>query len=310
MSSATTSAAGADPDPKPPRQVRVVDAPLVEPSSYGLKAVFQRRYLLKLLVRREVNARYSGSFLGLLWSYLNPLSQLFIFWFVMGIVIGRDTVPNFALHVFSALVVVYFFTETFNAGTRSIVSNRGLVKKMALPREMFPVASMLVSLYHVGPQIIILLIFCVGAGWDPEPMGLLAALMALGISMTLGLALALMFSVANVFFRDFGSAVAIMTNFVRFSVPMIYPFTLVDSRFRGYVDEYLYNPIANAVLLMQKATWLQTTEDGEVPGYLKVNQEPDFLFERGAIVLFACILLLLLAQWVFARYENKIPERL
>ena len=101
-----------------------------------------------MLVRREISARYQGSFLGLLWSYINPLSQLFIYWFVMGKIIGRGT-ESFAVHVFCGLIVVQFFVETFNAGTRSIVRNKALVQKMAVPREMFPVASMLVSLYHM-----------------------------------------------------------------------------------------------------------------------------------------------------------------
>ena len=58
-----------------------------------------------------------------------------------------------------------------NAGTRSIVRNKSLVQKMAVPREMFPVASMLVSLFHVGPQIVILLIATLIAGWRPDPWG-------------------------------------------------------------------------------------------------------------------------------------------
>ncbi len=140
------------------QEVRVVDAPLSSPSANnGLLGVIQRRYLLRLLVRREISARYSGSFLGLLWSYINPLSQLFIYWFVMGYILGlHKNTQNFAIHVFSALIVVHFFVETFNAGTRSIVRNKPLVQKMALPREMFPVASMLVSLWHVVPQMVIL----------------------------------------------------------------------------------------------------------------------------------------------------------
>ena len=56
--------------------VPVSEQPLVAPSaSSGLLGVFSRRYLLRLLVRREISARYQGSFLGLLWSYINPLSQ-------------------------------------------------------------------------------------------------------------------------------------------------------------------------------------------------------------------------------------------
>ncbi len=118
---------------------RVVDAPLTAPSAnQGLLEVFRRRYLLKLLVRREIAARYQGSFLGLLWSYINPLTQFFIYWFVMGFILNlHKDVQNFAIHIFAGLIVVHFFTETFNAGTRSIVRNKSLVKKMAMPREMF-----------------------------------------------------------------------------------------------------------------------------------------------------------------------------
>ncbi len=282
------------------------DAPLKSPSAdQGLLEVFRRRYLLRLLVRREINVRYSGSFLGLLWSYINPLSQLFIYWFVMQKIIGRGS-ENFAVHVFSALVVVHFFTETFNAGTRSIVRNKALVRRMAMPREMFPVASMLVSLFHVGPQLIILTVVCLFYGWAPDPAGMGAMLLALAIIMVLGTSLALLFSVANVFFRDFSSFVNILTNFVRFGVPMIYPFTLVQDRF-GNVELYLLNPIANAVLLMQRAFWVGTTSDPE----LKAKTDlPEHLFTRGFIALGAALIVLVLAQMVFTKFENKIPERL
>jgi ABC-2 type transport system permease protein len=291
------------------RAVHVVDAPLAPPSAnQGLLEVFRRRYLLRLLVRREISARYQGSFLGLLWSYINPLTQFFIYWFVMGYILGLHTnVENFGIHVYAGLIVVHFFTETFNAGTRSIVRNRALVKKMAVPREMFPVASMLVSLYHVGPQIVILVVACLAYGWVPDPGGLLAALLALAIIMVLGTALALLFSAANVFFRDFSSAVAILTNFVRFGVPMIYPYSLVDERFGEFARYYLWNPIADAVLLFQRAFWVGTTED---PEKLAQTDLPPNLFELGFMALGASLVLLVVAQLVFSRLENKIPERL
>ena len=64
-------------------------------------------------------------------------------------------------------MLVHYFTETLNAGTRSIVRNKALVQKMPMPREMFPVASMLVSLYHIGPQLVILIVACLFSGWTP-----------------------------------------------------------------------------------------------------------------------------------------------
>ena len=294
-----------DPGPAP----RVVDAPLAPPSgNSGLLEVFRRRYLLKLLVRREISARYQGSVLGMLWSYVNPLSQLFIFWFVMGKIVGLEKgTEKFAIHVFTALIVVHFFTETFNAGTRSIVRNKALVRKMAMPREMFPVASMLVSGFHALPQLLILTVVCVLNGWTPDWVGLGAAGLGLLIIMAIGTALALLFSVANVFFRDFSQAVNILTNFVRFSVPMIYPYTLVAERFRGHTDLYLLNPLADAVLLMQRCFWAGTTSN--VDHTLEVHF-PEHLFLRGGLALLGGLVLLAIAQWVFGRLENKVPERI
>ena len=286
----------------------VVDAPLAPPTAtQGLLEVFRRRYLLKLLVRREINARYSGSFLGLIWSYINPLTQLFIYTFIFVLVLGRDRTENFAIHVFCGLIVVHFFTETFNAGTRSIVRNKALIRKMALPKEMFPVASMMVSLFHVAPQVVILLVAVLIIGWAPSGLGIAAFFLALGIIMALGTGLALMFSVANVYFRDFASVVNILTNFVRFGVPMIYPYSIVDERFGDAAAYYLWNPLSNAVLLVQRAFWVGTTED---PEKTMLTEMPDAMFSRGLVMLGVAVVVLLLGQWVFRRFENKIPERL
>lgn len=283
------------------------DRPWEDPApSRGLVEVFRRRYLLKLLVRREISARYSGSFLGLLWSYINPLSQFFIYFAIVGVIfqLHRD-IPNFAIHIFSAIIIVHFFTETFNAGTRSIVRNKAIVQKMAVPAEMFPVASMLVSLYHVGPQLVILLVAIVFLGWVPSVSGVVAVVMAMMIIMILGTAMALLFSAANVLFRDFASVVNILTNFVRFGVPMIYSYEMVVDRFGAFTPYYVLNPIADAVMLFQHAFWLGTLEEGDRAGRL-----PDDLFLIGAIMIAVSLVVLAFAQLVFSRLEKQIPERI
>ncbi len=288
---------------------RVDELPWVDPAPRnGLLEVFRRRYLLRLLVRREISARYSGSFLGLLWSYINPLSQFAIYFVVIGVLLRlHKEVPNFAIHMFCGIILTHYFQETFNAGTRSIVRNKAIVRKMAMPNEMFPVASMLVSLYHVVPQLVILVIACLAYGWTPDLGGLAAVLLALAIIMVLGTALALLFSAANVFFRDWSSFVNILTNLVRFSVPMIYPYSLVDERFGSVAQYYLLNPIANAVLLFQRAFWVGTTDH---PEELARTDLPDHLYTRGLAMLAFCLLFLLVAQMVFSRLESKIPERI
>lgn len=287
---------------------RVVDAPLESPSAdQGLIGVFKRRYLLRLLVRREISARYQGSFLGLLWSYVNPLAQFCIYFFLMGAVFQlHKSVPNFAIHIFSALIISHYFTETLGAGTRSIIRNKALVRKLAMPREMFPVASMLVSLYHVGPQMIILIIACVVSGWTPTLSGLAAFVLAVLLMGVLGTALALVFSAANVFFRDVGSAVGILTNMIRFTVPMIYSYSMVDERFGSFADYYVLNPIADAVMLFQQAFWIGTIDD---PKVVAEEQLPSNLMELGLIGLAISVGLLVAAQFAFNRLNNKIPDR-
>ncbi len=282
--------------------------PMVAPSSVtGLKAVVKRRYLLKLLVRREISARYQGSVLGLLWSYINPLSQFCIYFFIMGAIFAlHDNIPNFAIHIFSAIVIVHFFTETMGAGTRSIVRNRQIVQKMAMPREMFPVATMLTSLYHVGPQVVILVIASALYGWVPDLYGMAAMVLAIVIIMLLGTGFALLLSAANVFFRDVGSAVNILMNMIRFGVPMIYSYEMVRERFGAVAPYYVWNPIADAVMLFQRAFWVGSVEESNP------NQPvlPDNLLLLGLAMVGVSIVVLAIGQLVFSRLEGKIPERL
>jgi ABC-2 type transport system permease protein len=295
--------------PVGPTDKRPVEAPLRPPwSQQGLLEVFRHRYILTLLVRREIAARYQGSVLGLLWSYVNPLSQFFIYYFVMGILFGRaHRTEAFAIHVFAGLIVVHFFIETMNAGTRSIVRNKSLVQKMAVPREMFPVASMLVSLFHVGPQLVILLIATTISGWRPDTVGLVHGVLGLLISMTLGTALALMFSAANVFLRDVSNAVNVLSNFVRFGSPMMYPYALVDQRFHGHTALYLLNPITEAVLDFQRAFWVGATSH---PAHTVAEDMPPNLFWLSIRALLISLAVLAFAQSTFSRLERRIPERL
>jgi ABC-2 type transport system permease protein len=289
---------------------RSVEAPLAPPgSSGGLVDVFRRRYVLKLLVKRELSARYQGTVLGLAWSYVQPAVRFVMYYFVIGIVLGMNRgVEYFGIHMFAGMVFVHYFTESFTAGTRAIVRNSSIVKKMAMPREMFPVASMLVSMYHTFPQIVILTTACLAVGWQPDMTGFLAGLLGFVLMAVLGTGTALLFSALNVFLRDFSNIVATLTNFVHFSVPMLYPFTQVDDRFgAAFVNLYLANPLAEAVLLIQRCFWTTVTSD---PAATAAENMPDHLFTRGLIQLGFALVFLGLAQLVFTRLENKFPERL
>ena len=301
--------------------------PLAPPSrTSGVFEVFRRRYLLRLMVRREIRARYAGTAFGLAWSYINPFTRFLTFYFVFGVVLGRGNgMQNFAIHLFAGMVLVNYFTESVTAGTRSLLSNRGVIGKMAMPREMFPVASMLVSLWHAVPQLIILVLACVATGWVgdgplwvPDAVGMAASLLGFVIIMVYGTAFGLMFSCINVIFRDFQRIVQTFINIIPFTVPMMYPYYLIADGERiptQYHDLYVANPVAEAVMLIQRGFWTPTCDGPCVvkPGTNPPVVQPDFvgdLYSRGFIMLGIGLVLLALGQFVFSRLEKTVPERL
>ena len=299
--------------------------PLAPPSrTSGVLEVFRRRYLLRLMVRREIKARYAGTAFGLAWSYINPFTRFLTFYFVFGLLLDRGSgMQNFAIHLFAGMVLVNYFTESVTAGTRSLLSNKGVIGKMAMPRELFPVASMLVSLWHAIPQLIILVIACLvtgwagdGPAWIPDPVGMAAALLGFGLIMVYGTAAGLMFSCINVIFRDFQRIVQTFMNIVPFTVPMMYPYYLIADGERiplKYHDIYVANPVAEAVMLIQRGFWLPTCDGPCVVDPVTGAELPEFvgdLYSRGLVMLVIGIVLLGVGQFVFSRLEKTVPERL
>ena len=134
-----------------------------------------------------------------------------------------------------------------------------------------------------------------------------AAALGFVIVMMFGTALGLMFSVFNVLLRDFGRIVQTFINMLPFTVPMMYPYSLVAERFgTGAIhDIVLANPVAEGVLLMQRGFWFRTTETTTF-----AEAFPHDLWMRGLIMLGACVVLLAFAQWVFTRLESRVPELL
>lgn len=295
-----------------PQLTRVVEAELVPPSPRGgLIEVFQNRYLLRLIVSRQLASMYAASALGLAWSYIQPAMRFGVYYLVMGLILNlHKGAPFFAMHLFTGMVVVHYFGETWNGGTRSIWTNKSLVQKNRLPREIFPVASALVAAYHTMPQLALLIVVCLVAGWHLTWTAIAAGALGVAILVTFSMAMALIFSALNAFYRDFQNIVATILQFMHFLVPMMYTFSRVYAEHKSHpalYQLYMANPIAQAVLLLQRMFWYPLVRDkSEIAG----RPFPPDLFERGLVTLVVCLLLLWFAQRFFARAEVSFPERL
>jgi ABC-2 type transport system permease protein len=282
--------------------------PLTDPGrGSGPLDVLRRRRLLGLLVRKELKVRYRTTFLGFIWSYVRPAVQFAVYYFVIGAVLGAShRIPNYAIHVFSGFVVIHFFTETMRSSTRSIVSNKGLVGKIFLPREMFPAASILVSIWHLWPQVAILILGAALTGWVPTLPIVGAFFLGTAITLVFASAIGLVFSALNVFFRDFQNIVDVVGIVVRWSVPMVYSIVLVRKALGGggaAFQAYLLNPLVPAVQLIQRAFWVPTVKGSS-------SELLPHLYERAGITLGVCLVLLGIAQLIFSRLQDKFAQEL
>lgn len=277
----------------------------------GLAEVFRTRFLLKLLVRKELKVRYRGSVLGLLWSYVKPGVQFIVFYIALGVFLGLensprnpDGLPNYAIYLFSGIVLINFFNEALGNASRSIVNNGGLIKKIYLPRELFPVASVWVSAVHFFPQLVILVGACLYAGWHPSFLQLAAALGGFAIVGLLATGLGLLFGAVNVYFRDSENFVDMLLMVATWASPVMYAWTMVANKLGEFwFTVYQFNPITVGVESFHYAFWLPTT-DGSAP------LPPNLLSLWMPVALLVSVGVLLIGQLTFRRLEGRFAQEL
>jgi ABC-2 type transport system permease protein len=282
-----------------------IDRGFVRPGSgRGLLDVVRHRYLLSLLVRKEVRVRYRGSVLGWLWSYVKPTAQFIVFFLALGVFLRLNgTLESYPIYLFSGLIVVNLFNEAFGNGTRSLVDNGALIKKIYLPREMFPVASTIVAFVNFLPQVLVTLVVALIVGWSPTAVQVLGVLLAMLIVIVLATGLGMLFGSANVSFRDSQNFVELIGLFVTWASPVLYPWTTVRDVVPDWVLQlYLLNPVTVAVELFHGGFWFPTTS-GAHP------LPPDLMLRGGGALLLA-IAVLALGQFVFRRLEGRFAQDL
>ncbi len=285
---------------------------LVAPGrSAGLRDVVGSRFLLKLLVDKEIKVRYRGSVLGLLWSYVKPGVQFVVFYIALGIFLGLEQsernpagLPNYAIYLFSGIVLINFFTEALSNASRSIVMNGGLIKKIYLPRQLFPVSAIWVSGIHFLPQMVILVAACLLTGWSPSLLQLGTAVIGFLIVVLLATGLGLIFGAVNVYFRDAENFVDMLLMVATWASPVLYAWTMVrDQLGETALEIYLLNPLTIGVESFHFAFWMPTAEQTQ-------GLPPSFLSVWVPIGLVLSILVVLLGQLLFRRLEGRFAQEL
>lgn len=282
-----------------------IDDALAPPASdRGLFEVFRRRYLLSLIVRKEVGIRYRGSVLGWLWSYVKPLIQFLVFFVALGVFLGLNRqIDYYPIYLLSGITAVTFFNEAFSNATRSLVDNAALIKKIYLPREMFPVASMFVAAVNTLPQVIVVVIISLFFGWSPSLLQIAAVALGFVLIALLATGLGLLFGSINVTFRDAQSFVEIITMMSVWASPVMYQWEMVQREVPDWLFVlYRLNPLTPGVELFHFGIWFPLDPDGAQP-------LPDlWLFSGIAVVV--SLALVVFGQFVFRRLEGRFAQDL
>lgn len=218
---------------------------MIKTLTSGTKSFWKNRELIWQLSRREISLRYSGSFLGIIWSFITPLAMLVVYSFVFGTVFkarwgtAATDSQNYTVLLFVGMLCHGLFAECLSKSATLVVSNSNYVKKVIFPLDILPWTIIGAALFHFLTGLIVLcglqLTLTGQLNWT------LAYLPLIILPFILILAgLSWMVAALGVFFRDITQLVGMLTAIMMFLSPVFYSIQSIPDQFRPYM---LANPL-------------------------------------------------------------------
>jgi len=241
--------------------------------------------LLILLVQRDIKLKYRRSFLGYIWSVLNPLLSMLVMVIVFSNMFSKG-IENFPVYLICGNILFNFMKESSTRAMTSIIYNASLLKKIYVPKYIFTLSSVTSSfvnlLFSLGALLVVMIVTGTEFTWY---LFLIAIPLAELYVFCLGLGLFL--AAANVFFRDIGNIWSVVTMAWMYLTPIFYSLESLSSTLKYWIPRI--NPM-----------------------YIYITQMRDFVFGdgwtleilvwRGALV---SILMLLIGIWTFTKAKDR-----
>lgn len=277
-----------------------------------LRELWAYREILLNLVRKELKVKYTASVLGALWSVLNPIVFLAVFSFVTKVL--NNQIPDFPVFLLSGLLAWNLFNASLLQGSRSVLDNANLVKKVAFPREILPLSAIGVAAFDFVLQSAVLLLFIVVSGHGFSATVLLLYPASIVTLLVLSTALVFWVAALNVRYRDVGHLLNLGLLVWFWMTPIVYQAALVQN---ALVDRevagvslwnlYLANPLTPVVLGFQRALYGDPAQQGQ-----QVLPDVSVTWQAGllAIVLAVSVAFLLVAWRTFFRRSGDFAEEL
>ncbi|MBA3948486.1 MAG: ABC transporter permease [Acidobacteria bacterium] len=258
---------------------------------HNLLQLTRYRALIQMLVVRELKARYRGSVLGYLWSFINPLLLLLIYSFVFTVVVpNRDErAQPYALFMFCGILPWTWFSASLSEASNSLIANGNLIKKVLFPAEVLPIVSVLANMVHFFLGLPILAAFLV---WYAKPIHVSELIwfpVVVFVQLLFTTGLALIVSALTVHFRDIKDILANVLTLWFFATPIIYTWMMME-QYMGYLN---WNPFTHLAISYQEILFF----DGPF-GHWK------WLLALGGISVALC----LVGYWLFDRLRDSYSE--
>ena len=253
------------------------------------------RDLFANLFRRDFQAKYKGSVLGVFWSLLNPLALMAVYLVVFGLLWKGNSIPHYPLFLLVGLACWIFFATSLQTAARSMIDSAELIKKVRFPRQLVALSIVATQLVTFGVMLVILIVLSLvflpaarSTVWLAVPLAALFACFVAGV--------ALVVACLNVLFRDVEHMLAAALLPWFFLTPVLWSFASLPVKGHDRLLGLLRwgNVVAPPVYAIRDAIW-----SGHAP--------------RAADVVYlavAAVLALVLGALVFTRVDDRIAVEL
>lgn len=253
------------------------------------RELYQYREVLFNFASQELKVKYKGSFLGFLWSLLNPLLTMSVTSIIFANIL-RFELNDFVVFVFSGLLPWGFIAGSLEGSSNSIINAEGYIKKVYLPKMIFPVSNVISNFINMFFSMCALFLILCFMGYNPK-----SALYFLPISliitflMTIGFGLIL--STLTVFFRDMKYIVGVILSALYYLTAILFPIDVVPEPYSLFIQ---YNPFYYFVMLFREPIYY-----GNLPSLNTIS-----------ICLGITIVTLIFGTLMFNKNQDKFVYRL
>ncbi len=270
-----------------------------------LQDLWAYRQLIRNMVARDLKARYKSSMLGYVWSLLNPLLTMLVFWVVFSVLLNNP-IPMFPVFLIVALLPWNFAVVSVSSGMRSILDNSNLIKKVYFPREILPITVVLSNLVNYLFALPIMFLVMAAVQWFQLgylnfswTFAFLPVIVVIQIIFLIGITLLL--STTAVFLRDTTHIVDILIQLWIFLTPVFFSLEQIVSPTFARIVRWL-NPMASLIDFYRDILYGQATNPVPVPGLPAL----DGVFRT----LLTALVVLALGSYVFHRYSGRFGEEI